>query len=73
MVDLGQGISDDLAGARPNDCSGARWLSGNGTEREEHGESVSGLTGAWAVAWQPRDGGEEVVVEAIGAHGTWAW
>jgi hypothetical protein len=51
-MDLGQGISDDLAGARPNGYSGAQRLIGDGaTEREEHGESVSGLTGAWAAAW----------------------
>jgi hypothetical protein len=40
------------------DRSGAWWLTGDGvTEREEHGESISGLTGARAAACQPGDGG----------------
>jgi hypothetical protein len=73
-VDLGQGVGDDLTGARPNGCSGARQLTGDGAmEREEHGESVSGLTGVQAAAWRPGDGGEEVAVEALGAGDAWAW
>jgi hypothetical protein len=73
MVDLGQVVGDDLIRARPNGYSGAWWLTGNGaTEREEHGESVSSLTGARVVAWRPSNGGEEVVVEALSASGAWA-
>jgi hypothetical protein len=54
--------------------SGARRLTGDGaTEREEHEESISDLTGARAVAWRPGNGGEEVAVEALGAGGAWAW
>jgi hypothetical protein len=50
-VELGQGVSDDLTGARPNGRSGARWLTGDGAmEREDHGESVSGFTEARVVA-----------------------
>jgi hypothetical protein len=41
--------------------------------REEHGESVSGLTVAWAAMWQPGDVGEEVAMEALGAGSAWAW
>jgi hypothetical protein len=52
----------------------ARRLIGDGTtEREENKESISGLTGVWAVVWRPGDDGEEVVVEAVGAGSTWAW
>jgi hypothetical protein len=41
-----------LTGARPSNCSGPRWLTdGGATERGLHGESISGLTGARAVAW----------------------
>jgi hypothetical protein len=57
MVDLGQGVGDDLTGARPNSCSEAQRLTANGaTEREEHGESVSSLTGAWMAVWRPELG-----------------
>jgi hypothetical protein len=53
MVDLGQGVGDDLTGVRPNSCFGARRLTGNGAiEREEHGEFVSGLTGVRVAAWR---------------------
>jgi hypothetical protein len=71
-VDLGQGVGDDLAGARPIGCSGAWRLVGDGAmEREEHGESVSGVTGAQVVAWRSGDDGEEVEAEAFGAGGSW--
>jgi hypothetical protein len=64
-VDLRQGVSDDL--------TGVQWLAGDGaTKREEHRESVSGLTGPRAAMWWPSDGGEEVAVEALGAGGAWA-
>jgi hypothetical protein len=74
MVDLGQGVGDDLTGARPNGCSEAQRLTVNGaTEGEEHGESVSSLTGAWMAVWRPGDGGEEEAVEALCAGDTWVW
>jgi hypothetical protein len=73
-VDLGQGIGDDLTGARPNGGSGARRLAGDGTtEGEKHDESVLGLTGARVAAWRQRNGGEEVMVEALSAGDAWAW
>jgi hypothetical protein len=37
------------------------------TGRGVHGESISGLTEAWAVARRPGDGGEEMVEQALGA------
>jgi hypothetical protein len=67
-VDLGQRVGDDLTRARPNGCSRARRLAGDGaTERGQPGESISGLTGAWAAVWRPGDSGEEVAVEALSA------
>jgi hypothetical protein len=40
--------------------SGARELTGEGAkERGEHGEPVSGLTGARVAVWRPGDGGGE--------------
>jgi hypothetical protein len=39
--------------------SGAQKLAGGGTtERGEHGEPSSGLTGAQAAVWRPGNGGE---------------
>jgi hypothetical protein len=41
-VDLGQGVGDDLIGARPNGCSRARRVAGDGaTERESSTGSPS--------------------------------
>jgi hypothetical protein len=37
------------------------------TGRGVHGESISGLTRVRAAVWQPGDGGEEMVEEALGA------
>jgi hypothetical protein len=71
---LGHGRLKGLARARPSGRSGARWLTGNGaTEREEHGESVSGLTRVRAVAWQLGDDGEETVEEVLSVGTSWAW
>jgi hypothetical protein len=73
MVDLGQGVGDDLTGARPSAYSGVRRLAGDGAmEREEHGESISGFTRAWAVVWRPSDGSKEMAEEVRGAGGAWA-
>jgi hypothetical protein len=70
---LGHGWPKRLTGARPSSYSGARRLTGEGAiEREEHGESVSGLTEARAVVRRSFDGGEEVVVESFSAGGAWA-
>jgi hypothetical protein len=70
---LGHGWPKRLTGARPSSHSGARRLTGEGAiEREEHGESVSGLTEARAVVRRSFDGGEEVVVESFSAGGAWA-
>jgi hypothetical protein len=67
------GVGDDLTGARPNGCSEAWWLTSDGTtEREEHGEPDSGLTGARAVSWRPGDDGEETAVEALNGGGAQA-
>jgi hypothetical protein len=45
---------------------------GGATGRWVHGESISGLTGAWVVARWPGDSGEETVEEVLGAGGAWA-
>jgi hypothetical protein len=37
-----------------------------------HGESISGLTGAWATVWRPGDSGEETVEEVLGVGSAWA-
>jgi hypothetical protein len=43
---------EELARAWPRGRSVARWLAGDGAmERVEHKESLSGLTGAWVMAW----------------------
>jgi hypothetical protein len=50
--------------------SGAPKLTGGGTkEREEHGELVSGLTGARAAAWRPGDGGGVKRTWELGGEG----
>jgi hypothetical protein len=70
---LGHGQPKGLIGARPTGRSGARWLTGDGAMgREEHWESISGLTRAWAVAWRPGNGSEETVEEVVGVGGAWA-
>jgi hypothetical protein len=48
----GLGRPKRLTGAQLSGRSRARWITDDGaTEREEHGESISGLTGARVVAW----------------------
>jgi hypothetical protein len=71
---LSQGWPKGCTRARPSGRSEARRLVGDGaTQREKNGESVSGLTGAREALWQPGDGGEEVVVEALDAGDAWVW
>jgi hypothetical protein len=41
--------------------------------RGEHGELGSGLTGAWAVAWRPSDGGAEPEEVALSGSEARAW
>jgi hypothetical protein len=49
-----------LNGARPSGRFGAWLPTGGGTMgRGVRGESISGLTGAWATVWRPGNGGEE--------------
>jgi hypothetical protein len=74
MVDQPQWLAIELDGARSSGRSGARWHVGGGaTGRGVHGESISSLTGARAVVWQPGDGGEEMAEEALNAGGAWVW
>jgi hypothetical protein len=42
-------------------------------ERGLHGESISGLTGAWAIVWRPSDDGEEAAVVALGGGRACEW
>jgi hypothetical protein len=54
--------------------SGAPKLTGGGaTEREEHGELGSGLTGARVAAWRPGDGGAESEAAALGEREARPW
>jgi hypothetical protein len=41
--------------------------------RGVHGESISGLTGAWAAMWWPVNSGEEMAEEVLGVGDAWAW
>jgi hypothetical protein len=51
--------------------SGAQKLTGGGTtERGEHREPSSGLTGARAAAWQPSDGGEMTMERRLSNGGS---
>jgi hypothetical protein len=53
--------------------SRARKLTGGGTtDRGEHGEPGSGLTGARAAAWRPGDGGEMAAERMLNNDGAWA-
>jgi hypothetical protein len=53
--------------------SGAWKLTGGGTtERGEHGEPSSGLTGAQAAMWRPGDGGEMTAERKLGNGGAQA-
>jgi hypothetical protein len=73
-VDRPPWLATELNGAQPSGRSGARWSAeGGATGRGVHGESISGLTGARVAVRRPGDGGEEMVEEALGAGGTWAW
>jgi hypothetical protein len=63
-----------LAKAQPSDYSRARRPTGRGTtKRRVYGESISGLTEAWATVWRSGYSGEEMVEEALGAGGAWTW
>jgi hypothetical protein len=54
--------------------SGAPKLTGGGaTEREEHGQLGSGLTGARAAAWRPGDGGAEPEAAVLGEREAREW
>jgi hypothetical protein len=62
-----------LIGARPSSRSRPLRLTGGGaTERGLHGESISGLTGAWVAAWRPSNDGGEVAVVTLGGGGAQA-
>jgi hypothetical protein len=56
-----------------SDQSGALKLTGGGaTERGEHRELGSGLTGVRAAVWRPGDGGETPEEEELGDSGAHA-
>jgi hypothetical protein len=62
-----------LTGARLSGRSEALWLTGGATTgRGVHGESISGLTEAWALVWRLGDGDEETAKEALDKGDTWA-
>jgi hypothetical protein len=73
MVERSPWPAIEVNGARPNGLSGARLLTGGGaTGRGVHGESISGLTRAWAAMWRLGEGGQETVEEVLGAGSAWA-
>jgi hypothetical protein len=67
-------MAKELTEAWPSGRSGARRHTDDGaTERGEHEESISGLTGVRAAVWRPGDGGEEAAVVALDGGGARAW
>jgi hypothetical protein len=62
-----------LSGARPPAAMEHGGSStGGGKERGEHGDPISGRTGAWAAVWWPGDGDEAAVEEELSNGGAQA-
>jgi hypothetical protein len=72
MVDRPPWPATELDRARLSGRSGAWWPAGDGTTRRGvHGETISGLTGARAVARRSGDSGEEMAEETLNVGGAW--